>query len=239
MKRIALIAASSIAVLASSFALAQPQPVPPVGGDKPQQQTDSRDEWREKRAERMKARLDERLGHVRDELKLRPEQVPMWDKLEALIRQRSAERGDHWSQMREGREKLRHADIMERIDARAQRLGERANTAKELADTVRPLWTTLSDEQKTVLRRSVRDAMAAGHERGQGMQGQGMRGQEMRGDREMRGGRDRYDRENDDRGSRDWRDDRRGGQDGQSGYRSNDERRGNQGNQGHDGNDDE
>lgn len=211
MKRIALIAASSIVVLSGTFALAQPQPIPPAGGDRKSEQTESReqrrDDWRQQRGERMKARLDERLGRVREELKLKPEQVAAWDRLEALIRQRSTEGGNRWEQMRDMRERLRHADLMERIDARAQRLGDRAAHAKELADAVRPLWSTLSDEQKTVLRKSVREAMSQGRERM----------------REMRAWHGRWDRGDHDRdhGSRRWRDDRhddrRGGQDGQDG----------------------
>ena len=73
MKPIALIAASSIAMLAGSFALAQPQPVPPAGGDQKQERTESReqrrDEWRERRAERARARMEERLSKVRADLK--------------------------------------------------------------------------------------------------------------------------------------------------------------------------
>jgi hypothetical protein len=160
-KPIALIAASSIAMLAGSFALAQPQPVPPAAGDQKQERTESReqrrDEWRERRAER-------------------------------------AERGNA---MRERRESLRHADLMERLDAGATRQGERAARSKELADAVRPLWTTLSDEQKTVLRRSVREAMAEGRERFREMRG-GWHDND-RGDRGDRGGRRHWQDRDDDR----------------------------------------
>lgn len=175
MKPIALIAASSIVMLAGSFALAQPQPVPPAGADQKQERTESReqrrDEWRERRAERAKARLEEHLSKVRADLKLKPEQTPLFDKVEGLIKQRSADRGERWNAMRERRETLRHADLMERLDATATRQGERAARSKELADAVRPLWATLSDEQKTVLRRSVREAMAEGRERFREMRG--------------------------------------------------------------------
>jgi hypothetical protein len=195
MKPLALIAASSIAMLAGSFALAQPQPAPPAGGAQKQERTDSReqrrDEWRERQAERAKARLEERLSKVRADLKLKPEQAPLFDKVEGLIKQRSAQRGERMAAMREQRQKLRHADLMERLDATASRQGERSARTKELADAMRPLWTTLSDEQKTVLRRSVREAMAEGRER--------MR--EMRG---WRGGRD--ENGDDDHRGRRWRD---------------------------------
>lgn len=136
--------------------------------------------------------MEERLARVREDLKLKPDQVPLFDRVEALIKQRSEQRPERWEAMREERETLRHADLMERIDARARRLGERAASAKELADTVRPLWATLSDEQKTVLRRSVRQAMADGRERFREMR-------EWRG-RDNDGGRGGWHR---------WRDDRR------------------------------
>ncbi len=195
MKPLALIAASSIAMLAGSFAQAQPQPVPPAGGEQRQERSESREQrredMRERRAERAKARLEERLSKVRADLKLKPEQAPLFDRVESLIKQRAAQRGDRWAEMREQREKLRHADLMERLDATANRQGERAARAKELADAVRPLWSTLSDEQKTVLRRSVREAMAEGRER-------------MREMRAWRGGWD-HDGDDDRRGRR-WRD---------------------------------
>ncbi|MGO4285333.1 Spy/CpxP family protein refolding chaperone [Bosea sp. TAB14] len=194
MKPIVLIAASSIAALASTFALAQPQPVPPAGGDQKQQSAETRDqrrdEMRQRRAEQAKVRMDQRFAKVREDLKLKPEQVPLFDKVEALIRQRAEQGRERWTAMREERDRLRSADLMERIDARAKRLGERAAASKELADTVRPLWTTLSDEQKTVLRRSVRQAMSEGRERFREM-------------REWRGRRDGGDH-----GPRRWQDNR-------------------------------
>ncbi|MEZ2409548.1 hypothetical protein GGC47_001599 [Bosea sp. OAE752] len=194
MKPIVLIAASSIAALASTFALAQPQPVPPAGGDQKQQSAETRDqrrdEMRQRRAEQAKVRMDQRFAKVREDLKLKPEQVPLFDKVEALIRQRAEQGRERWTAMREERDRLRSADLMERIDARAKRLGERAAASKELADTVRPLWATLSDEQKTVLRRSVRQAMSEGRERFREM-------------REWRGRRDGGDH-----GPRRWQDNR-------------------------------
>ncbi|MCO5092210.1 Spy/CpxP family protein refolding chaperone [Bosea sp. (in: a-proteobacteria)] len=199
MKPIALIAASSIAMLAGSFALAQPQPVPSAGGDQKQERTESRaerrDEGRERRAERAKARLEERLSKVRADLKLKPEQTALFDKVEGLIKQRSAERGERGNAMRERREGLRHADLMERLDAAANSQGERAARSKELADAVRPLWATLGDEQKTVLRRSVREAMAEGRERFREMRRWRDDDRGDRGDRDgRRRGRDRDDR---------------------------------------------
>ena len=208
MKPIALIAASSIAMLAGSFALAQPQPVPSAGGSAQKQERSEsreqrRDEWRERRAERAKERMEERLSKVRADLKLSPEQTALFDKVEGLIKQRSSERGERWKAMRERREALRHADLMERLDATANRQGERAARSKELADAVRPLWTTLSDQQKTVLRRSVREAMAEGRERFREMRAwRGGWHDDDGGDRWDRGDRDYGDRG----GRRHWRD---------------------------------
>jgi hypothetical protein len=209
MKRIALIAASSIAALTATFAIAQPQPLPSPGGDRDssrQERSETREqrrsEWRERRAEQAQARMSERLAKLRADMKLKPEQVPLFDTVETLVKKRAEARRSTWSAMREQRENFRHADIMERLDMMATRQGERAARSKELADAVRPLWVTLSDEQKTVARRSIREAMAEGRERFREMR-------ERWDDR--RGGRDQND--DDDHGPRrgrdEWRD-RRG-----------------------------
>lgn len=213
MKRIALIVASSAAAVAATLAIAQPQPIPPAPGSTPpgQQQSeprgdraersdrsDRREEWRQRRAERAAARMNERLAQLRTDLKLKPEQVPAFEKVEALIKRNAEQRRENFAKMRERRESFRDADIMERLDMTATRQAESAARSKELAEAVRPLWTTLSDEQKTVARRAVRQAMSEGRERMREMRG---RWHEWHG----RGGdHDRYG--DDDRGPRRWRD---------------------------------
>lgn len=213
MKRIALIVASSAAAVAATLAIAQPQPIPPAPGSNPpgQQQnetrgdradrgdrTDRREEWRQRRAEQATARMNERLAQLRTDLKLKPEQVPAFEKLEALIKRNAEQRQERFAKMREQRETFRDADIMERLDMMANRQGERAARSKEMADAVRPLWSTLSDEQKTVARRAVRQAMSEGRERMREMRGRSMEWHGRGGDR------DRYG--DDDRGPRRWRD---------------------------------
>ncbi|TCR63529.1 Spy/CpxP family protein refolding chaperone [Bosea sp. BK604] len=200
MKRIALIAASSAAALAATLAIAQPQPIPPAGGsggdatrqERTEQRDQRRSEWRERRAEQMQQRMNERLAKLRADLKLKPDQVPLFDTLENVIKQGAQQRRERWASMREQRENFRHADIMERLDGMASRQAERAQRTKALADATRPLWTTLSDEQKTVMRRSVREAFAMARQRMERMR-------ERFEDR--RGGRDDHE----DRGRR-WRD---------------------------------
>lgn len=228
MKPLALIAASSIAALAAGFAVAQPQPIPPVGGDGQRQERADRDrdrsdmresreqrreEWRQRRAERMEARLNERLAKLRTDLQLTPDQVPLFQRVEEVIKKRASERRQRIGDMREQRENFRHADIMERLDMMAQRQGDRAARSKELADAVRPLWQTMSDQQKTIARRSVREAF--GEMRG--------RMERMRGRWEEQG--ERRGMRDDDRSPRRWhrdqdrddrRDDRRGDQGGDS-----------------------
>ena len=213
MKPLALLAATSIAALAASFAIAQPQPIPPAGGpdrdgprqersersdrsDRSQTREQRRTEWREQRTERMQARLNERLAKLRTDMKLKPEQVPLFETVETVIKKRAEERQAGWSAMREQRENFRDADIMEKLDMMAGRQGERAARSKELSDAVRPLWTTLSDEQKTVARRAVRETMAEGRDM--------MRRMHERMEDRHRG----HDHDDDDRGHRRWRDDR-------------------------------
>ncbi|MBN9470356.1 MAG: Spy/CpxP family protein refolding chaperone [Bosea sp.] len=202
MKRLALIAASGAAILATGLAVAQPQPIPLAqagqsaqhggsGGEKADR-SDRREEMRERRAERMTAQLNERLAKLRTDLKLKPEQVAAFEKIEALIKRNAEQRRERMSQMRDQHENLRHADIMERLDMMATRQAERATRSKEMADAVRPLWTTLSDEQKTVARRAMREMRAEGRDRMMEMH------------RRMRDNDD--DRRDDDRRSRRWRD---------------------------------
>lgn len=203
MKHIALIAASSIAALAATFAIAQPQPLLPAGPDRDaprNERSENREQRRaesqEQRGQRMQERLNERLAKLRTDMKLKPEQVSLFDTVEALIKKRAEERRSGWASMREQRETFRHADIMEKLDMSSKRQAERAARSKELADAVRPLWATLSDEQKTTARRAVREAMAEGRDM--------MHRMRERMD-ERRGGRDRDD---EDRGPRRWREDR-------------------------------
>jgi len=219
MKPFALIAASSIAALAAGFAVAQPAPIPPAGGERdgPRQERgerpdrgdryesreERRAEWREQRAERMQARLNERLAKLRTDMRLKPEQVPLFETVEGVIKKRAEERRSGWSAMREQRETFRHADIMEKLDMMSGRASERAARSKELADAVRPLWVTLSDEQKTVARRAVREAMAEGRGRMRAMHERMHGGMEDRMEG-YRGGRGYHDGE---RGPR-WREDR-------------------------------
>ena len=211
MKPFALIAASSIAALAAGFAVAQPAPIPPAGGDRDgsrlersersdrsETREQRRGEWREQRAERMQERLNERLAKLRTDMNLKPDQVPLFDTVEGVIKKRAQERRAGWSAMRDQRENFRDADLMEKLDMMSGRQGERAARSKELADAVRPLWATLSDPQKTVARRAVREAMAEG--RGM-MQRMHHEMHDRMGDRmdDRRGGRGHHD---DDRGPR-------------------------------------
>ena len=147
MKPIALIAASSLAALAAGFAVAQPAPIPPAGGerdgprherserpdrgDRYESREERRAEWREQRAERMQARLNERLAKLRTDMRLKPEQVPLFETVEGVIKKRAEERRSGWSAMREQRETFRHADIMERLDMMSGRASERAARSKE------------------------------------------------------------------------------------------------------------
>ncbi|AOG04337.1 Spy/CpxP family protein refolding chaperone [Bosea sp. RAC05] len=219
MKPFALIAASSIAALAAGFAVAQPAPMPPAGGERDgsrherseryEGREQRREDGRERRAERMQERLNERLAKLRTDMKLKPEQVALFDTVEGVIKKRAEERRSGWSAMREQRETFRHADIMERLDMMSGRQAERAARSKELADAVRPLWATLSDEQKTVARRAVREAMAEGrgmmramHERMHGGMDQRME--------DHRGGRGHHDGERGPRWDRGDYGDRRG-----------------------------
>ncbi len=74
-------------------------------------------------------------------------------------------------------ERMRNAELPDRLDLMAQRMAQAATNARQFSDAVKPLWATLNDEQK----RTVRRMMPGGGEGGGWRQGQGEGGRGSRG----------------------------------------------------------
>jgi hypothetical protein len=144
-------------------------------------------------------RLDEgKLAMAKTALKLSPEQDKLWSALETEIRagfKMRAERMAERQKMREERGKQREEskddgkddsaskpDLAERINKMSQRMSERAERAKAFAAAFTPLYASLSDEQKEVMRPLLHDLMGGrgGHGKRWAM-GSGWGGHEGRG----------------------------------------------------------
>ena len=156
-----------------------------------------RSESRDKFSPETRAALEDgRIAMAKVALKLTPEQEKLWAPVEEQIRARNAERSKQTEERRAKREE-RRADrgdreelgLPERLERRSQklteraaRMTERAAKTKEFAETLKPLYASLSEEQKQVAahvlgrfsgeewgrhgRHGHRWAMGSGHRRG-------------------------------------------------------------------------
>ena len=104
--------------------------------------------------------LDGRIAMIKASLKLTPEQLKLWEPVEAKMRtdfatrqqareERRQKRAEYRDMSREERRAKRPA-LPDRLDCSSQRMSERAARMKEYAEVLRPLYASLSDEQKAV-----------------------------------------------------------------------------------------
>lgn len=117
--------------------------------------------------------LDGRIAMIKTSLKLTPEQLKLWEPVEAQLRadfaarqQARAERRQKWAERRAQSKEERRASrlaLPERLDQSSQRLTERAERLKAFADTLRPFYASLSDDQKAVANIVLRER---GHRHG-------------------------------------------------------------------------
>jgi hypothetical protein len=157
MKRIILLATVAAAALGATFAVAQPGPFGGRDGPSPE------------RMQRMEKRFDDRLNSLRSDLKLSPEQAPLWQPVEAMIRRNMADRRANFQAMRG---QFRDAELPKRMDMMAERQSANATRMRELSTAVQPLWATLSADQKQTVQKAIRRTMGEGRHGG----GEGRRG---------------------------------------------------------------
>ncbi len=103
---------------------------------------------------------DGRIAMIKTSLKLTPEQLKLWEPVEAKMRADSAarqqvheERRQKWSERRAMSKEDRRAartPLPDRLDNTSKRLTERAEALKAYAEVLRPFYASLSDDQKAV-----------------------------------------------------------------------------------------
>jgi Spy/CpxP family protein refolding chaperone len=177
MKRLTLIAAASVLLIgAAAYAQPAPQSSPQPGSGPRAEQSTSR---MERRAARMEERMNRRIEQLKSDLKLTPAQEPLWAPVQAQLRKMQDER----RASRQGNmERMRNAELPDRLDFMAQRAATGATNMRELSTAVKPLWATLDASQKETVRKSLPGGRWQGRGDGHG-EGRG----ESRG--EGRGGR--------------------------------------------------
>ncbi|SCZ11575.1 Spy/CpxP family protein refolding chaperone [Microvirga guangxiensis] len=187
MKKIATLATAA-AMLAGvgTYAFAQAQPpaaTPPAAqGQSQDQQRQQRPRMTQDDYNRL---VDARVAGLKAGLKLTGDQERLWGPVETAIRNAANQRYTRMTQFRENREQRRSADFMQRFEQRSTMQTERAQTSATIATALRPLWDTLSEDQKRIAPRLVRQAINDGsgwHERGKrgGRDGHHGRRAEMR-----------------------------------------------------------
>lgn len=151
---------------------------------------------------------DGKIAAAKASLKLSPEQEKLWTPIEEQVRAMNKERADKRAERQKRREERRasrdkgedkkgdkpRANIAERYERMAQRLGDRADKLKAFSSAFSPFYASLTDEQKDVVGPVMRDLRVArlgggrhGH-RGWHDGGWGKRWHD-RGDRDDRPGR--------------------------------------------------
>jgi hypothetical protein len=91
------------------------------------------------------ALADARIAALKAGLKLTPDQEKNWPALETALRERAKARAGR----REARAQAdRPADPIERLRTRAERMSERGDSLKQLADAAAPLYQSLDEGQK-------------------------------------------------------------------------------------------
>lgn len=165
MKRTIIAAAASLLALGAVAYAQAPGAGPGAPGERPRMEERMRERM-ERRAERMEERMDRRLERLKSNLKLTPQQEPLWAPVEQQLRRVQQERRDYW---RSNMERMRDAQLPDRLDLMAERMASNATGMRELSNAVKPLWATLSDEQKQAVRRAL-PGRGAGREdrRGEG-----------------------------------------------------------------------
>lgn len=124
--------------------------------------------------ETMQRLLDGRIASAKTMLRLTEAQQKLWAPVEELVRKSHADRAKRMEEFRQnqapgGRGGPR-ADVPlpDRLDRMSQAMATRAQNAKAMADAVKPLYASLSDEQKQVLGPALRELTGFGPGRGHG-----------------------------------------------------------------------
>ena len=92
--------------------------------------------------------IEGRIAFLQAELKITPEQKPLWDKLAAVLRENAKSDAALFEQMRAERGKK--PDAVTRMNARVKFSEARLANTKKLLEAFAPLYESLSDEQKQV-----------------------------------------------------------------------------------------
>ena len=164
-----LVPALLAATIPAAVVFAQaPSPQPP----EPQQPQRERHQRPRLSPDTLNRLQDGRLAMMRESLKLDASQLKLWAPVEQQLRARFAARQDFRQRMEQRRQQGDAAErpsLADRLDRASKRMTERAQRMQAFTEAFKPLFASLSDEQKAVAGIVLRDM------RGGGMRGPGHR----------------------------------------------------------------
>ncbi|MGF9761519.1 Spy/CpxP family protein refolding chaperone [Microvirga sp. 0TCS3.31] len=188
MKTIATLALAALLAGSGTYALAQPAPAP----DAP---SAAQDQGRQDRRPRLSQDdynrlVDARIASIKAGLKLNADQERLWAPVESAIRTSAAERSSRFEQ-RPNRDQRQSMDFMQRLERRSAMVSERAERSTAVTTALRPLWDTLTEDQKRIAPRLLREAVNNDGPRWHERSGRRDRGHRMGMMEHGRGGMDR------------------------------------------------
>ena len=167
MKTIATLALAALLAGSGTYALAQQTSAPDApAASQNQGRQDHRPRMSQDDFNRL---IDARIASIKAGLKLNADQERLWAPVESAIRTSAGERFSRFEQ-RPDRGERESMDFMQRLERRSAMVTERAQRSTAVTTTLRPLWDTLTEDQKRIAPRLLREAVdndgPRWHERG-------------------------------------------------------------------------
>jgi hypothetical protein len=99
---------------------------------------------------KMTAHIEGRLAFLKTELKITPEQEPLWNAYADAVRANAKTIGERCTAMMgmRGQDGGKTTNLPERLDAQEQFMMGRLDALRAVGKTLKPLYAALSDEQK-------------------------------------------------------------------------------------------
>jgi hypothetical protein len=156
MKTIATIALAALLAGSGTYAMAQPAPAQDAPAASPSQ--DRQDRRPRMSQDDFNRLVDARIASIKAGLKLNADQERLWAPVESAIRTSAGERYTRM-QERPDRNERRSLDFMQRLERRSAMVTERAQRSTAVTTALRPLWDTLTEDQKRIAPRLLREAV--------------------------------------------------------------------------------
>ncbi len=95
------------------------------------------------------AQEDVRIARIKANLRLTPDQEKNWPGIETVLRDMGKTRAERQVALQADRSQQKEpSDLIEFLNTRSKRLGDRSADMKKLADAAQPLYASLDEQQK-------------------------------------------------------------------------------------------